>query len=183
MDEVLKTSVIEALSVVSSVSFHVGNTTHKVGYHVNLRCSAVSSYGDCDTQQVETIRMSSKCPSLIDCLPEFGQGIQRDHGPTCVPAVQKLQDVDEHDTSTRRPDEKADSLNATEVLILHTKMKIIQERAAQENKVVLEEEKVRDEFHNQIEQIEQWMYPRRTHTDDDAGDTHEMLAEVDNGDL
>jgi hypothetical protein len=34
--------------------------------------------------------------------------------------------------------------------MLHTKLKMIQERAAQANKAVLEAEKARDELHNQI---------------------------------
>jgi hypothetical protein len=76
--------------------------------------------------------MSSKYPTVLDCLRELGQRIQREHGPTCVAAAQKLQAADEQAASTKRPsDEGAASLNATEVLMLHTKLKIIQERAAQ----------------------------------------------------
>ncbi len=51
------------------------------------------------------------------------------------------------------------------------------------NKAALEAEKERDELHSQIEQIEEQLHPKRTHTDDDAGDAHEMIAEVDNWDL
>jgi hypothetical protein len=95
--------------------------------------------------------MSSKYPTVIDCLRELGQRIQREHSPTCVDASQKLQSVDDHDTSTKRPsDEGSASLNTTEVLILHTKLKMIQEHAPQANKAVLEAEKARDELHNQI---------------------------------
>ncbi len=83
----------------------------------------------------------------------------------------------------RPPDEGAASLNANEVLMLHTRLKIIQARAAQANKAALEAEKTRDEFHNQIQQIEEQLQPKRARTDDDAGDAHEMLAEVDNWDL
>ena len=43
------------------------------------------------------------------------------------------------------------------------------QRAAEANKVALEAEKVRDEFQQQIEQIEQQMYPKRV-THDDTGD-------------
>jgi hypothetical protein len=52
------------------------------------------------------------------------------------------------DTSTKRAadtDEGAVSLNATEVLILNTRLTMIQERAVEANKVALEEEKTRDE--------------------------------------
>jgi hypothetical protein len=34
----LEKCVTETLSVVRSVCFHTGDKTHKVGYHVNLRC-------------------------------------------------------------------------------------------------------------------------------------------------
>ena len=75
---------------------------------------------------------------------------------TCVVTAQKLQDVDEHTVSTKRPsDEEATSLNANDVLMLHTRLKIIQERAAEANKTRLESEKSRDELQSQIEQIEQ----------------------------
>ena len=66
------------------------------------------------------------------------------------------------------------------VLMLHSRLKIVQERAAQANKAALEAEKERDELHNQIEQIEEQLHPKRARTHDDA---HEMLAEVDNWDL
>jgi hypothetical protein len=65
--------------------------------------------------------------------------------------------------STKRPvdvNEGAVSLNATEVLMLNTRLKMIQERPTQANKVVVETEKERDELHNQIEQIEQRLNPK-----------------------
>ena len=60
---------------------------------------------------------------------------------------------------------------------------MIQQRAAEANKSALEAEKERDELHNQIEQIEEQLHPKRARTHDDAGDAHEMLAEVENWDL
>jgi hypothetical protein len=100
--------------------------------------------------------MSSTRPTLQDCLRELGRLIQQDHDPTCVTAAQKLQaaEKDAVDASTKRPhDEGASSLNANEVLMLHTNLKIIQSRAAQANKAALEAEKARDELHNQIQYI------------------------------
>ena len=47
-------------------------------------------------------------------------------------------------------DRGASSLNATEVLFLHTKLKIIQEHSVQANKTALEVEKARDDLHNQF---------------------------------
>jgi hypothetical protein len=91
---------------------------------------------------------------------------------------------DAADASTKRPpDEVAASLNANEVLMLHSRLKIIQARAAQANKAALEAENARDELHNQIQQIEEQLQPKRARTDDDAGDAHEILVEVDNWDL
>ena len=159
MDEDLKRA-IEDLHVVSSVCFHAGDKTHKAGVYANLRCSAVSPYGGCGAKLVGPIRMSSKFPTLRDYLRELGRLIQQDHGPTCVTVAQELQaaEKDAADTSTKRPpDEGAASLNENEVLMLHRRLKIIQSRAAQANKTVLEAEKARDELHNQIHQIEEQM--------------------------
>jgi hypothetical protein len=64
--------------------------------------------------------------------------------------------------STKRPaDEAAASLNANDVLMLHRRLKMIQQRTAEVNKATLEAEKERDEFHNQIEQIEEQLHPKR----------------------
>ena len=60
---------------------------------------------------------------------------------------------------------------------------MIQQRAAEANKAALEAEKERDELHNQIEQIEEQLYPKRARAHDAVGDDHEMLAEVENWDL
>jgi hypothetical protein len=91
---------------------------------------------------------------------------------------------DAADASTKRPpDEGAASLNANEVLRLHSKLKIIQAGTAEANKAELKVEKARDEIHNQIHQIEEQLQPKRPRTDDDAGDAHEMLVNVDIWDL
>ena len=86
----LEKRAIETLPVVSSVRFHTGDKTHKADYHVNLRCG-------CGAKQVGSIRMSSKFPTLCDCLREIGRRIERDHGPTCVDAAQKLQAAEKDD--------------------------------------------------------------------------------------
>jgi hypothetical protein len=80
-------------------------------------------------------------------------------------------------------DEGAASRNANDVLMLRAKLNSLGERAVITNKVVLEAEKARDELHNQIEQIEQRLHPKRARTHDAAGDAHEMLAEVENWDM
>ena len=148
----------------SSVRLHAGDKTHRAGVYANLRCCAASSYGGCGAKLVGPIRKSSERPTNVDCFRELGRVIQRDHGPTCIAAAQELQaaEKDAADASTKRPaDEAAASLNANDVLMLHRRLKMIQKRAAEANKAALEAEKERDELHNQIEQIEEQMYPKR----------------------
>jgi hypothetical protein len=184
--EDLEKRAIEDLPVVSSVRLHVGDKTHKAGVYDNLRCCAASSYGDYGAKVVGPIRKSSERPTNVDCFRELGRVIQRDHGPTCIVVAQELQAAEKAaaDASTkRRADEEAVSLYANDVLILHRRLKMIQQRAAQANKAALEAEKERDELHNQIEQIEEHLHPKRAHTHDAADDAHEMLAEVENWDL
>jgi hypothetical protein len=179
MDEDLEKCVIEALPVVSSLRFHAAQKKNKAGYRANLRCG-------CGVQQVGPVRMSSNYPTLRDCLRELGRVIQRDHGPTCIAAAQELQaaEKDAADASTKRShDEGAASLNANQVLMLHIRLKIIQARAAQANKAALEAEKEKDELHTHLEEIEEQLQPKRARSDADAGDAHEICAEVDNWDL
>ena len=117
---------------------------------------------------------SSERPTNVDCFRELGRVIQRDHGPTCIAAAQELQAAEKAaaDASTKRPaDEAAASLNANDMLMLHRRLKMIQQRAAEANKTALEAEKERDELHNQIEQIEEQLHPKRARTHDAAGDT------------
>jgi hypothetical protein len=171
---------------VNSVCLHAGDKTHKAGVYANLRCCAASSYGGCGAKLVGPIRKSSERPTNVDCFRELGRVIQRDRGPTCIAAAQELQAAEKAaaDASTKRPaDEAAASLNANDVLMLHRRLKMIQQRAAEANMAVLEVEKERDELHNQIEQIEEQLHPKRAHTHDAAGDAHEMIAEVENWDL
>ncbi len=67
--------------------------------------------------------------------------------------------------------------------MLRAQLKSLGERTVISNKAALEAEKARDKLHNQIEHIEEQLHPKRSRTHDDAGDAHEMLAEVENWDL
>ena len=128
--------------------------------------------------------MSTKHPTMRDCLRALLARIQQDHGSDCVAAVQAWQAASSAAESTKRPvDEGASSRNANDVLMLRAQLKSLGELVVIVNKAALEEEKARDELHNQIEQIEQRLHPKRAHSHDDAGDAHEMIAEVDNWDL
>ena len=88
---------IESLSIVISVRFHTLDKTHKEGLYTNLRCCVVFSIGDCGTNLVGSILMSSECPTPVDYLRELARLIQRDHGPTSVKA-QKLQSAEKNTT-------------------------------------------------------------------------------------
>jgi hypothetical protein len=93
--------------------------------------------------------MSSKGPTLQDCLRELGRLIQQDHGPTCVAAAQELQaaEKDAADASTKCPvDKGAASRNANDVLMLRAQLNSSGERTVIVKKVVLETEKARDEL-------------------------------------
>jgi hypothetical protein len=71
---------IEDHPVVSSLSFIHSIGRDKAGYRANLRCGC---------KQVGPVLMSSKRPTVQDCLRELGRLIHQDHGPTCVAAAQK----------------------------------------------------------------------------------------------
>jgi hypothetical protein len=132
--EDLEKRAIEDLPVVRSVGFHTGDKTHKTGVYAKLRCCAESPYGGCGAKQVGPIRKSSERPTNVDGFRELGRVIQRDHGPTCITAAQELQAVekDAADVSTKRAaDEATASLTANDVLMLHRRLKMLQQRAAE----------------------------------------------------
>ena len=181
---------IEDLPVVSSLSFIRAIGRDKAGYRVNLFCDAASLYGGCKdgacrVKRVGPVRMSTKHPTMRDCLRALLARIQQDHGSDCVAAVQAWQAASSTAESTKRPaDEGATSRNANDVLMLRAQLKSLGERAVIANKAALEAEKARDELHNQIEQIEQRLHPKRARSHEDGdGDAHEMLPEVDDWDL
>jgi hypothetical protein len=55
-------------------------------------------------------------------------------------------------------------------------------RAEAANKLALEALKERDAAEKAVEELKRQLHPKRARTHDDAGDAHEMLAEVDNWD-
>ena len=128
---------IEDLPVVSSLSFHRAIGRDKAGVRANLRCNVASSHGGCTdggctVKQVGPIRMSTKHPTMLDCLRELQTRIQQHHGPKCVAAAQAWQAASSAAASTKRPvDEGAASRNANEVLMLRAKLKTFEERACE----------------------------------------------------
>ena len=122
-EEVLLKREIEDLPVVSSLSFIRAIGRDKAGYRVNLFCNAASSYGGCTdgactVKRVGPVRMSTKHPTMRDCLRALLARIQQDHGSDCVAAVQAWQAASSAAESTKRPvDEGAASRNANDVLM------------------------------------------------------------------
>ncbi len=56
-------------------------------------------------------------------------------------------------------------------------------RAKTANKVALEEEKEKDATEKTVEELKRDLQPKRAHTKNHVGDTHEMLSEVYDWDL
>ena len=56
-------------------------------------------------------------------------------------------------------------------------------RAEAANKLALEAEKERDAAEKAVEELKRHLQPKRLRTDDDTGDDHEVLSEVENWDL
>ena len=56
-------------------------------------------------------------------------------------------------------------------------------RANAASKLALEAEKEKDAAEQAVEELKRQLQPKRARTHDDAGDAHEVLAEVDNWDL
>ncbi len=65
--------------------------------------------------------------------------------------------------------------------VLQAMMKLEQAKrhAKSANKVALETEKEKDTAGKVVEELKRQLQPKRTHTDDDSTDVHEMLTEVD----
>ncbi len=53
-------------------------------------------------------------------------------------------------------------------------------RAEATNKLALETEEERDDTETTVEELKRQLQPKRTHTDDDDGDSHDVLTEFDN---
>ncbi len=136
--EDLDKHAIEDLSVVISVCLHVGDKNQKTGVYVNLRCCVASSYGGCGAKLVGPIRKSIEHPTTVDYLRELGRVIRRDHDPTCITEAQQLHAADASTKRAADVDEGPASLNTTEVLMLHRRIKRIQQHAAEWNKATQE---------------------------------------------
>jgi hypothetical protein len=103
-------------------------------------------------------------------------GRLQDRHVDCAEAVAKKAAADAASASTVDPDTPN---------MLQAMMQIQQakSRAEAANKLALEAEKERDATEKAVEELKRQMQPKRPRTDDDTGDAHEVLAEVENWDL
>ena len=100
----------------------------------------------------------------------------QDRHVDCAEAVAKKAAADAASAATVNPD-------TPNVLQAMMQLEQAKSRAEAANKLALEAEKERDAAEKAVEELKRQLHPKRAHTHDDAGDAHEMLAEVENWDL
>jgi len=150
-----------------------GRNSHGDGYRVTLRCSDSEEYDSCGKKQETPVQVSSVHPTELAFLQELLKRLQDRH-VECAEDVAKKAAPDTASAATVSPDTPN---------VLQTMMQLQQSKSRTEtaNKVALETEKERDTAEKAVEELK--LQQKRTRTDDDAGDAHEMLVEVDNWDL
>jgi hypothetical protein len=145
------------------------------GWQVSLSCSRWQEYGSCHKKQEPAVRLSSRHPTELACLQELLKRLQDRH-VDCAEALAKKAAADAVSAATVNPD-------APNVLQAMMKLEQANARAKTANKVALEAEKEKDAAEKAVEELKRQLQPKRPRTDDDAGDAHEVLAEVENWDL
>ena len=173
MEEIKR--AIRALPFVTKLSPVRAHKSHGAGWGVSLRCSACEEYDSCGKKQEPPVQVSSVHPTELACLQELLKRLQDRHGE-CAQAVAKKDAADAASAATVSPD-------TPNVLQAMMQLEQAKSRAEAANKLALEAEKERDTPEKAVEELKRQLQPKRARTDDDAGDDHEMLAEVDNWDL
>ena len=166
---------IRALLFVTKLSPVGGRNSHGDGYRVTLRCPSCEEYGSCGKKQEPPVQVSSVHPTELACLQELLKRLQDRH-VNCAEAVAKKAAADAASAATVDPD-------APNVLQAMMQLQQAKSRAEAANKLALEAEKERDAAEKAVEELKRQLQPKRPRTDDDAGDAHEVLAEVENWDL
>ncbi len=131
--------------------------------------------GSCGKKQEPPVEVSSVHPTELACLQELLKRLQDRH-VNCAEAVAKKAAADAASAATVDPD-------APNVLQAMMQLQQAKSRAEAANKLALESEKERDASEEAVEELKRQLQPKRPRTDDDAGDAHEVLAEVENWDL
>ena len=100
----------------------------------------------------------------------------QDRHVQCAEAVAKKAAADAASPAAVDPD-------TPNVLQAMMKLEQAKARAKTANKVALEAEKEKDAAEQAVAELKRQLQPKRARTHDDAGDAHQVLAEVDNWDL
>jgi hypothetical protein len=166
---------IRAMLFVTKLSPVGGRNSHGDGCRVTLRCPSCEEYGICGKKQEPPVQVSSVNPTELACLQELLRRLQDRH-VDCAAAVAKKASADAASAATVSPD-------TPNVLQAMMQLQQAKSRAEAASKLVLETEKERDTAEKTVEELKRQLQPKRAHTDDDACDALEVLAEVENWDL
>ena len=143
------------------------------GWGFTLKCASCPDC--CGKKQEPPVQLSRDRKSELACLQELLKRLQDRH-VDCAEALAKKAAADAASAVTVNPD-------APNVLQAMMKLERANARAKTANKVALEAEKEKDAAEKEVEELKRQLQPKRARSDADAGDAHEILAEVDNWDL
>ena len=166
---------IQKLSYVTKLSHVRAVNGMGPGWQASLSCYGCQEYGSCPKKQEPAVRLSRVHTTELACLQELLKRLQDRH-VQCAEAVAKKGAADAASAAAVSPD-------APNVLQAMMKLEQAKARAKTANKVALEAEKEKDAAEKEVEELKRQLQPKRARTDDDAGDAHDLLAEVDNWDL
>ena len=167
--------VIQKLSYVTKLSHVRAVNGMGPGWQASLSCYGCQEYGSCPKKQEPAVRLSRVHTTELACLQEMLKRLQDRH-VQCAEAVSKKGAADAASAADVSPD-------ASNVLQAMMKLEQAKARAKTANKVALEAEKEKDAAEKEVEELKRQLQPKRARTHDDAGDAHQVLAEVDNWDL
>jgi hypothetical protein len=145
---------------------------------VTLTRFTCREYNSCGKKQEASVHISGERPTLLACLQELRKRLEEHRLEERGNCAQALTEKDAADASaaTVSPD-------TPNVLQAMMQLRQVKSRAEAANELALEAEKKRDAAEKAVEEMKRQLQPKRARTDDDAGDAHEMLAEVHNWDL
>ncbi len=167
---------IEELVFVTKLSFVPAHKDKAQGFRATLSCTLCRWYDSCGKGQDQAVQLSWERTTLLACLQELRKRLQDRHGFRCAQAVAKKAAADADSAATVSPD-------PPNVLQAMMYLRQTKSRAEAANKLPLEAEKERDAAEKLVEELKRQLQPKRPRTDDDAGDAHEMIVNVDNWDL
>ncbi len=143
------------------------------GWGATLKCASCPDC--CGKRQEAPVQLSRDRKTELACLQELLKRLQDRH-VECAQVVTKKATADAQASATVNPD-------TPNVLQAMMKLEQAKARTKTTNTVALETEKEKDAAEKAVEELKRQLKPKRAHTDDDAGDANDLLAEFDNCDL